>query len=112
MKEVWPYVKHVHIKDGIFHEGKAVYSLPGEGDAGLLDCLMWLFDHGYSGILSIEPHLHLIPHLKQTGDSANLSRSYIAYGQHLEQKLNELHKTQGSWHASGSNRQGGRLISR
>ncbi|GFN32274.1 sugar phosphate isomerase/epimerase family protein [Paenibacillus xylaniclasticus] len=100
LKRVWPYVEHVHIKDGTLHGEEAVYSFPGEGASQVRECLLWLLDHGYNGILAIEPHLHLIPHLKQTGEGADLSGSYIAYGRRLEQLLEELYMTYGPRHVS------------
>jgi len=95
LKRVWPYVEHVHIKDGTLHGEEARYCFPGEGASHVRECLLWLLEHGYTGILAIEPHLHLIPHLKKTGDGADLSGSYIAYGRRLEQVLEELYTTCG-----------------
>ncbi|USB31713.1 sugar phosphate isomerase/epimerase family protein [Paenibacillus sp. YPG26] len=90
LTRVWPYVEHVHIKDGILQEGKEVYTLPGEGDSKVKECLIWLLEHNYDGILSIEPHLHLIPHLRQSQNSRGYQDSYIAYGQRLEKLLEEI----------------------
>ncbi|WP_433942875.1 sugar phosphate isomerase/epimerase family protein [Paenibacillus sp. SN-8-1] len=87
---VWPYVEHVHIKDGIMREGKEVYTLPGEGDSRVKESLIWLLEHNYNGILSIEPHLHLIPHLRLNQNSGSYKDSYIAYGQRLEKLLEEI----------------------
>lgn len=89
LTRVWKYVEHVHIKDGILQEGKEVYTLPGEGDSRVRDSIVWLLKHGYNGIFSIEPHLHLIPHLRQSPGSSGLKASYMKYGQSLEQLLEE-----------------------
>ncbi|RUT35703.1 sugar phosphate isomerase/epimerase [Paenibacillus zeisoli] len=90
LTRVWPYVEHVHIKDGILQEGKEVYTFPGEGHSKVKECLIWLLEHDYKGILSIEPHLHLIPHLRQNQRSVGFKDSYIAYGQKLEKLLEEI----------------------
>lgn len=90
LTKVWPYVEHVHIKDGILQDGKEVYTLPGEGHSKVKSCLKWLLEHNYQGILSIEPHLHLIPHLRQRQNSAGYRDSYITYGQRLEALLQEI----------------------
>ncbi|MGH3757029.1 sugar phosphate isomerase/epimerase family protein [Actinophytocola sp.] len=56
------HVVHVHVKDATGGEGRTVYTLPGEGDARVADCLRLLLDHGYRGSVSIEPHLATVPH--------------------------------------------------
>ncbi|NMM52805.1 sugar phosphate isomerase/epimerase family protein [Paenibacillus aquistagni] len=93
LKEVWPYVEHVHVKDGMLIDGKAVYTLPGKGHSKVRECLSWLIAHDYKGIYAIEPHLHLIPHLKQKGQEQDLLRSYIQYGEALEELLDQLSKS-------------------
>ncbi|WP_067623123.1 sugar phosphate isomerase/epimerase family protein [Alicyclobacillus acidiphilus] len=50
-----PHVTYVHIKDALF-DGKRVVPV-GEGDGEVRDVLRTLFEGGYSGFLSIEPHL-------------------------------------------------------
>ncbi|MNV20574.1 Inosose dehydratase [compost metagenome] len=90
LTRVWPYVEHVHIKDGIMQEGKEVYTFPGEGHSNVKESLIWLLEHNYKGILSIEPHLHLIPHLRQSQNSVGYRDSYIDYGQKLEKLLEEI----------------------
>ncbi|MBP2000264.1 sugar phosphate isomerase/epimerase [Paenibacillus shirakamiensis] len=91
LKKVWRYVSHVHIKDGIRKTGFEEYTLPGEGDSRVRDCLIWLSDHNYSGIISIEPHLHLIPHLHQSSGSEEAKEAYVAYGQKMERLLREIY---------------------
>lgn len=49
------HTTYVHIKDALF-EGKRVVPV-GEGDGEVRDVLRTLFEGGYSGFLSIEPHL-------------------------------------------------------
>lgn len=94
LQRVWPYVEHVHIKDGMLQNDKVIYTLPGEGHSKVRECLLWLYEHNYRGILAIEPHLHLIPHLKQSGDQNDLFSSYIKYGRHLESILSLMFSQQ------------------
>jgi 3-dehydroshikimate dehydratase len=49
------YIEYVHIKDALFENGEVVP--PGEGDAEVLEVLQSLYDRGYKGFLSLEPHL-------------------------------------------------------
>ncbi|UOF89489.1 sugar phosphate isomerase/epimerase [Fodinisporobacter ferrooxydans] len=49
------YIEYVHIKDALFDQGKVVPA--GEGDGEVLDVLKALQRKGYSGFLSLEPHL-------------------------------------------------------
>ncbi|WP_281758733.1 sugar phosphate isomerase/epimerase family protein [Alicyclobacillus hesperidum] len=51
------HVAYVHIKDALF-EGKRVVPA-GEGDGEVRDVLAALFQRGYNGFLSLEPHLAL-----------------------------------------------------
>ncbi|GGU92771.1 hypothetical protein GCM10010182_05130 [Actinomadura cremea] len=62
LRAIVPYVAHVHVKDAIRAGEDVVYVPPGEGDARVAECLRLLFDHGYDGLLSIEPHVNLRPH--------------------------------------------------
>jgi sugar phosphate isomerase/epimerase len=82
--ELLPYVDHVHVKDGIEGAGEPVYTLPGDGQARVADCLRLLLASGYDGALSIEPHLATLPHAGQpaTGDAA---RQFVAAGRRLRQ---------------------------
>ena len=57
--EVWPslkpYTDHIHVKDAIAATGQVVPA--GEGDGQLEPILVDLNRGGYSGFLSLEPHL-------------------------------------------------------
>ena len=58
------HVAHVHIKDAVTGPaGRVGFVLPGTGEAQVAECLHLLLAHGYTGALSIEPHLYLRPHL-------------------------------------------------
>ena len=50
-----PYVAHIHIKD--WKVGAKLGSIPGEGNAQIKQLLGELFAMGYTGQLTMEPHL-------------------------------------------------------
>lgn len=87
------YVTHVHVKDAVTGpDGDIAYVLPGEGRAGVAECLRILADHGYRGALSIEPHLHLRPHLGAEGvDPGRGDRAaFVRYGRALERTVDRI----------------------
>ncbi|NLY29208.1 MAG: sugar phosphate isomerase/epimerase [Firmicutes bacterium] len=49
------YVEYCHIKDAVMADGKVVPA--GEGDGEIPELLQVLSDKGYTGFLSLEPHL-------------------------------------------------------
>lgn len=62
LRDLVPYVAHVHVKDAVRTPGGVRYTLPGRGDCEVADCLRLLAAGGYRGALSIEPHLATRPH--------------------------------------------------
>jgi sugar phosphate isomerase/epimerase len=77
LKAVLPHVQHVHVKDGV--RGSTVaFGLPGEGEAGLADCVKVLDEAGYDGWYSMEPHVAHSPHLGVTGTPEELEAGYRA----------------------------------
>lgn len=50
-----PYIEYVHIKDAVNGSGEVVP--PGQGSGNISNILASLFESGYSGFLSLEPHL-------------------------------------------------------
>ncbi|MDA1478066.1 sugar phosphate isomerase/epimerase family protein [Bacillus changyiensis] len=90
LQKTYQYVEHVHIKDGLLQNEETVYTFPGQGHSQVKECLQLLKTHHYKGIFSIEPHLHLIPHLGKGGTTDSFMDSYIEYGHHLEALLDEL----------------------
>ena len=50
-----PYIRYMHIKDAHLADGKVVPA--GEGDGGIPNILSELHKSGFSGFLSLEPHL-------------------------------------------------------
>lgn len=77
LKAVLPHVQHVHVKDGVRGETVA-FGLPGEGEAGLADCVQLLDEAGYTGWYSLEPHVLHSPHLGMTGSPEQLEAGYRA----------------------------------
>ncbi len=54
-EQLKPYIAYIHVKDALFQDGSVVP--PGDGDGRLAEILGRLKADGYSGYLSIEPHL-------------------------------------------------------
>lgn len=50
-----PYIEYIHIKDALMSGGHVVPA--GMGDGQVKDILDRVFDSGYNGFLSLEPHL-------------------------------------------------------
>ncbi|MBB5158792.1 sugar phosphate isomerase/epimerase family protein [Saccharopolyspora phatthalungensis] len=84
--KILPHVAHVHVKDAVSTPEGTAYTLPGDGDARVAECLRLLLAAGYSGVLSLEPHLATRPHenLQAVGDAATL---FIRAGQRLSRLL-------------------------
>ncbi|HET9644170.1 MAG TPA: sugar phosphate isomerase/epimerase family protein [Burkholderiaceae bacterium] len=85
-------VVHVHVKDARREAGGPVrFTLPGEGECRVAECLELLEHHGYEGMYSIEPHLHVVPHLgmQTAGDDerAAARTAYAACAHAVEQLL-------------------------
>jgi sugar phosphate isomerase/epimerase len=76
LKTVLPWVAHVHVKDGVRTEDGAEFGVPGDGEAGVAECVRLLADSGYQGWYSLEPHVAHIPHLGVTADPATLEAGY------------------------------------
>lgn len=83
LRRILPHVAHVHVKDAVrTPAGTVVYTLPGDGRARIADCLRLLLASGYSGALSLEPHLAVRPHEahRMQGDTATL---FVRAGERL-----------------------------
>lgn len=85
LRDIVPHVVHVHVKDARADtRGEVTFVPPGEGEAQVAECLDVLFQAGYDGVLSIEPHVRLQPHLNSgTGDQ----NAFVACGRALEHLL-------------------------
>lgn len=86
------HIRYVHVKDGRWNamEKKTEFSFPGEGDAEVKKILGDLVRSGYSGGISIEPHIGAVYHDENSRYPEDLQYSgYIEYGNRLKQILKE-----------------------
>ncbi|MEU9184378.1 sugar phosphate isomerase/epimerase family protein [Streptomyces sp. NPDC048484] len=98
LRRILPYVAHVHVKDGTGAGDDVTYTLPGDGQARVADCLRLLLESGYQGAFSLEPHLGTRPHEglrppegpQAAGDAADL---FDRAGQRLRALLDEASRT-------------------
>jgi sugar phosphate isomerase/epimerase len=90
------WVDHVHVKDAKGPATAPAYCLPGEGDAGVADCLRLLLDAGYAGALSIEPHLAVVPHEGRREPDSVCAAAFVAAGRALTELLGERASERGS----------------
>jgi sugar phosphate isomerase/epimerase len=80
LRELAPQVAHVHVKDAVRTPDGVRYTLPGDGDCEVADCLRLLRAHGYRGALAVEPHVVTRPHEGRFGGS---ERGFAAAGRRL-----------------------------
>lgn len=99
-QDAWEYycgirdrVVYVHIKDYLRpeHKGDERACFPGDGIGYVREILRDLLSRGYSGGVSIEPHIASVVHLKQDIEDPELAfNSYVEYGQRLEKLVSQL----------------------
>jgi sugar phosphate isomerase/epimerase len=85
-QHVKAHVVYVHIKDGLRFkkERQSIFTFPGEGDGYVKSILSDLVQSGYSGGLSIEPHLTAVIHQGSGTDNETAQyNSYVEYGRRL-----------------------------
>ena len=92
--EFWTQVRdvseHIHIKDARWCDAKndADYHWPGEGDGAVVRILEDACRRGYSGALSIEPHMGAVFHdasgVAVPPSDAALKANFVEYGRRLE----------------------------
>jgi len=90
--KILDHVLHVHIKDGYLDGEKNVYTYPGEGSCRVSEAVRILFEHGYDGGFSIEPHLAAIVHTGELGGEARekaMWQSYLEYGRRMMALVNK-----------------------
>ncbi|MDT0461873.1 sugar phosphate isomerase/epimerase family protein [Streptomyces gibsoniae] len=90
LREVVEWVRHVHVKDAEGPATAPAYRLPGQGHARVADCLRLLLDSGYTGALSIEPHLAVVPHEGRRAPDTECAASFVAAGRALGDLLGTL----------------------
>jgi sugar phosphate isomerase/epimerase len=89
-RAVRDHIGYVHIKDGYVEGERTVYAFPGEGNARIPEILSDLFDSGYDGGFSIEPHVAVVFHDPSvTADAGERWRSFFEYARRTEDLLRQ-----------------------
>lgn len=92
LSEIAPRVEHVHVKDGAPGPEGPIWTNPGDGRAGVAECLSVLAEHGYTGWLSLEPHLAIQPHRGDVRASEGAAARFVEAARSLERLL-----ARGAW---------------
>ena len=85
-QHVKQHVVHVHVKDARWNDAKndADYTMPGEGDGKVRQTLTDLIGSGYSGGISIEPHVAVVFHDSTVKASdEDMFNTFVEYGRKL-----------------------------
>jgi sugar phosphate isomerase/epimerase len=95
--ETWERLKskvvHLHVKDGWRNpeNGEETYVYPGEGPSKVSDILADCLVMGYSGWLTIEPHMAVVFHDASVHSPAERRKAvFIEYGRRVESMLEGL----------------------
>jgi sugar phosphate isomerase/epimerase len=98
--EAWEKLKskvvHLHVKDGWRDPatGEETYVYPGEGPSNVAEILADCLASGYSGWLTIEPHMAVVFHDVSVHSPAERRKSvFIEYGRRVEAMLEALGAT-------------------
>ena len=85
------HIAHLHVKDGIINEkGEHIHRFPGEGAGEVKRIVKDLLASGYTGAISIEPHMGVAPEFKSAATpEEGRYRTYVEYGQRLMKLLAE-----------------------
>jgi sugar phosphate isomerase/epimerase len=86
------HIAHLHIKDGIINaQGEHIHHFPGEGAGDVKRIVKDLLASGYTGAISIEPHMGVAPEFKDaaTPDEGRY-QTYVEYGKRLTKLLAEV----------------------
>lgn len=98
-QDAWEFYQHVkafapyiHIKDARWNEDgtKAVHVFPGEGTADVRRIVEDLFRSGYTGGLSIEPHMGAGLVAPELSHEENCRQTYLEYGRRFMRLVNEI----------------------
>ena len=85
-QHVKQHVVHVHVKDARWNHARndADYTMPGDGEGKVRPILADLLASGYSGAISIEPHVAVVFHdaTVKTSDE-EMFNSFVEYGRRL-----------------------------
>jgi sugar phosphate isomerase/epimerase len=92
-QHIRPHVVHIHVKDATWNPAKndADYNWPGEGQGRVRDIIQDALSHGYTGALSIEPHMVVVFHDSQSKSTSDKSmrQNHVEYGRRLEAMVKE-----------------------
>ena len=85
------HVAYIHIKDCInpTADQKEEYCMPGEGQGYVKEIISDLYDRGYAGGISIEPHLASVFHDPNSVISDESYELYVEYGCQLMKILDQ-----------------------
>lgn len=89
-EKVRDHVAHIHIKDAVWNETRtdADYRWPGEGDGRVREILTDALRRGYTGGVSIEPHMVVVFHdAGAVTDQAPMMKNFVDYGRRLEKLI-------------------------
>ena len=89
--EFWEHVRdhvvHIHVKDATWNPAKndADYNWPGEGKGRVRDILKDALARGYTGAVSIDPHMVVVFHDTQKGGANEeaMRKNYVEYGRRV-----------------------------
>jgi sugar phosphate isomerase/epimerase len=92
-EHVKQHVVHVHVKDARWNDAKndADYTMPGDGDGKVREILTDLIKAGYSGGISIEPHVAVVFHDSQVKASdEDMFNTFVEYGRRLMLLMDQI----------------------
>ncbi len=92
-QHVKEHVVHVHIKDARWNNAKndADYTMPGDGDGKVRETLTDLLKSGYSGGISIEPHVAVVFHdATVKASEEDMFNTFVEYGRRLMALVDEI----------------------
>jgi sugar phosphate isomerase/epimerase len=92
-QHVKEHVAYIHIKDGIWDaaNNKSIFTFPGEGHGDVRAIMRDLLASGYTGGISIEPHLAVVFHDASVQCEATVRfDNYVEYGRRMMTMVEEL----------------------
>lgn len=91
-RQVKSHVVYVHIKDAIWDSqtDKTTHVFPGEGQGDVKRILRDILEGGYSGGLSIEPHMGAAMKGPSLSPEENRYATYVEYGRRLMALVDDL----------------------
>jgi len=83
------HIAHLHIKDAVMtSEDKLVHVFPGEGSGDVKRIVADLLSHGYTGAISIEPHIGVASIFQNApSEEEGRYRTYVEYGKRFVKLL-------------------------